>query len=195
MRALPEGRCAALTGDSSSGAGCFRNDLAAPGMAHTLRLMTQAPNALVIREATPGDLPSVLGMLSRDALREKAEDLGPPIPQPYLDALAEITRDPNNAVLVAELDGQIVGTFQLTFIRHLMYGGALIAQIESVRVDTSCRNQGIGAGMMTWAIDEARRRGCVRVQLTTHKQRKDAHRFYARLGFVASHEGMKLPLR
>ena len=156
--------------------------------------MTDDPTATVIRPARIDDLPAILDMLSRDSLRERSEDPGPPIPKAYLDAFAELTRDPNNQLLVAELAGRVVGTFQLTFIRHLMYRGALMAQIEAVRVDTALRSRGIGARMMTWAIDEARRRGAARIQLTTNKERKAAHRFYARLGFVASHEGMKLSL-
>lgn len=75
-----------------------------------------------------------------------------------------------------------------------MRRGTLVAQVESVRVDAGERRRGIGAEMMRWVIGEARRRGCSRVQLTSNKSRKDAHRFYARLGFVASHEGMKLDL-
>lgn len=135
------------------------------------------------REASPtGD----------DALREKSEDLGPPLPRAYLDAFEAMDRDPDNTLLVAEQDGRVVGTFQLTIIQHLMYRGGRIAQIEAVRVDAPLRGQGIGESMMRWAIEEARKRGCVRVQLTSNKQRLAAHRFYARLGFAASHEGFKL---
>jgi len=95
---------------------------------------------------------------------------------------------------VAERDGQIVGTLQLSFLPGLARRGALRAQIEAVRVAQGERGSGLGAAMMGWAIEEARRRGCALVQLTTDKSRADAHRFYARLGFVASHEGMKLAL-
>jgi GNAT superfamily N-acetyltransferase len=99
-----------------------------------------------------------------------------------------------NVTYVAELDGRVVGTFMLTCIRHLLRQGSLIAQIEAVRVDAPMRGRGLGAEMMRWAIEEARRRGCSRVQLTTNNVRKDAHRFYERLGFRATHLGMKLPL-
>ncbi len=95
---------------------------------------------------------------------------------------------------MAEQDGQIVGTMQLSFLPGLARRGALRAQIEAVRVAQSQRGSGLGAAMMGWAIEEARRRGCALVQLTTDKSRTDAHRFYARLGFVATHEGMKLAL-
>jgi GNAT superfamily N-acetyltransferase len=148
----------------------------------------------IFRRARVSDLMALVRMLSVDAIRERAEVVGETLDPAYLAAFAEIDRDPNQQLLVAELDGRVVGTLQLTFIRHLMYQGGLIAQIEAVRVDESLRGLGIGAKLMTHAIDEARRRGAVRVQLTTNKQREAAHRFYRRLGFVASHEGMKLYL-
>ena len=99
-----------------------------------------------------------------------------------------------NGTYVAEVDGRLVGTFMLTFIRHLLRRGSLVAQVEAVRVDAPLRGHGHGAAMMRWVIDESRRRGCSRIQLTSNKSRKAAHRFYARLGFHASHEGMKLDL-
>ena len=90
--------------------------------------------------------------------------------------------------------GRIAGTFMLTFLRHLMRRGSLVAQIEAVRIDAPLRGRGLGAEMMRWAIDEARRRGCSHLQLTSNLVRKDAHRFYERLGFRGSHLGMKLLL-
>jgi GNAT superfamily N-acetyltransferase len=88
----------------------------------------------------------------------------------------------------------VIATMQLSFLPGLARGGAWGAEIESVRVDPAHRGQGIGAAMITWAVQEAGRRGCTQVQLTTNKQRTDAHRFYARLGFANSHEGFKLQL-
>ena len=90
--------------------------------------------------------------------------------------------------------GAVVGTLQLTVLPGLARGGALRAQLEAVRVGSAHRSRGLGAAMIRWAIDEARRRGCGLVQLTTDKARTEAHRFYEGLGFVASHEGLKLPL-
>jgi GNAT superfamily N-acetyltransferase len=87
-----------------------------------------------------------------------------------------------------------VGTVQLSFLPGLARRGALRAQLEAVRVRADQRGRGVGAAMIGWAIEEARRRGCALVQLTSDKSRPDAHRFYAGLGFVASHEGLKLPL-
>jgi len=111
------------------------------------------------------------------------------------EAFAAIEGDPNNQVYVAERQGRVVGTFQLTFIRQLSYGGCLVAQVESVHVHSSQRSHGIGRVMMEYAIAEARRRGALRIQLTSNVRRTRAHEFYERLGFRASHKGMKLYLR
>jgi GNAT superfamily N-acetyltransferase len=68
------------------------------------------------------------------------------------------------------------------------------AQIEGVRVDRRYRKKGIGEALFSYAFDSAKAHGCGLVQLTTDKKRNDAHRFYERLGFISSHEGMKLTL-
>jgi GNAT superfamily N-acetyltransferase len=145
-----------------------------------------------IRRAAPQDLPEILRLLFDDRATPSIET--DPDARCYADAFAEMQRSDWNGTYVAEVDGRIVGTFMLTFIRHLLRQGALVAQIEAVRVDAPERGRGFGVEMMRWAIDEARRRGCSRMQLTSNKSRKDAHRFYERLGFRATHEGMKLPL-
>ena len=147
----------------------------------------------IVRPATPEDLPELVRLLSiEDEGIRRSE--GSPADACYADALAAIARDPQNAVMVAEIDGKVVGTFQLTIIQQLSNRGGRVAQIESVVVDPDMRSRGIGEAMMRWAIDEARRRRCVRVQLTSNKVRRRAHVFYERLGFVATHEGMKLAL-
>ena len=145
-----------------------------------------------LRRAIPRDLPSIVELLADDSLgaaRESAGDL-----EPYRQAFEAIDADPAHLLLVAEADGDVVATMQLSFLPGLARRGALRAQLEAVRVDAGHRGTGLGREMIGWAIDEARRRGCALVQLTSDKQRPDAHRFYARLGFVASHEGMKLVL-
>ncbi|MFC7399392.1 GNAT family N-acetyltransferase [Chelatococcus sp. GCM10030263] len=147
-----------------------------------------------IREARREDLPAIVGLLADDALGKSRESLGDELPAGYAAAFAAVARDPNNRLLVLDAEGRVVGCFQLTFIPGLSYGGATRAQIESVRVAADCRNRGFGEVMMRWAIDEARRVGCRFMQLSTHASRKDAHRFYERLGFIASHVGMKLDL-
>jgi GNAT superfamily N-acetyltransferase len=125
---------------------------------------------------------------TRDGVRDEA-DLAA-----YTAAFRAIDLDPAHLLLVADSGGEIVGTMQLSFLPGLARRGALRAQIEAVRVAPSTRGSGLGAAMMAWAIEEARRRGCALVQLTSDKSRTDAHRFYQRLGFAASHEGMKLAL-
>lgn len=148
---------------------------------------------LVIRDAGAADVPAIVAMLADDMLgRDREAAIVDPA---YLAAFAAIEADPNNRLLVAVQGSELVGCFQLTFIPGLGRGGAWRAQIESVRVAATYRGHGIGAAMMRWAIEQARERGCVLVQLTTDKRRGDAHRFYRRLGFEASHEGMKLALR
>jgi GNAT superfamily N-acetyltransferase len=109
-------------------------------------------------------------------------------------AFDEIERDPNNTVYVAEAAGVVVGTFQLTFIRQLSYSGCLVAQLESVHVRESERSRGVGRAMIEWAIQHARERGALRVQLTSNLRRTRAHEFYERLGIRATHKGMKLYL-
>ncbi len=108
------------------------------------------------------------------------------------EAFDDIDARPNDTLYVADIGGRVVGTFQLTILRYLTYAGARVGLIEAVEVAEGERNKGIGSQMMRFAIDEARRQKCNRVQLTSNKRRKDAHRFYERLGFVATHEGLKL---
>ncbi|OFI37028.1 GNAT family N-acetyltransferase [Arthrobacter sp. SW1] len=140
--------------------------------------------------AVRSDLPAILGLLAADQL--KREDMSDPAP--YERAFEAIDADPAHLLMVGELGGSVVATFQLSFLPGLSRRGSWRAQIEAVRVDEALRGRGLGALMIGWAVDEARAKGCSLVQLTTDKSRTDAHRFYERLGFVASHEGMKLAL-
>lgn len=123
------------------------------------------------------------------AARESPGDL-----QPYLDAFTTIDADPNQLLVVLEDEGKVIGTLQITFIPGLSRRGATRAHVEAVRVDAHRRGNGLGATLMKWAVDEARRRGCALVQLTSSTVRTDAHRFYERLGFERTHTGFKLPL-
>ncbi|WP_237215517.1 GNAT family N-acetyltransferase [Falsiroseomonas oryziterrae] len=140
------------------------------------------------------DLPALVGLLADDALGREREAPGLPLTQAYLDAFAAIERDPNQLLAVAEHDGRLVGMLQLSFIPGLSHRGAWRGQIESVRVAAGQRGAGLGQRMIEWAVEQCRARGCSIVQLTTDKSRADAHRFYARLGFRATHEGFKLRL-
>jgi len=155
--------------------------------------MPRSPN-LRFRHAVRSDLPAIVHMLVEDELSAQRERSEMPLPQSYYDAFAAIEVDLNQELIVAEMDGEVVGTLQLMFLPSISYQGGTRAQVESVRVIERLRGQGIGADMMEWAIERARQRGCHLMQLTSHKSRKDAHRFYERLGFTKSHIGMKISL-
>jgi GNAT superfamily N-acetyltransferase len=150
--------------------------------------------SLVLRRARRDEVPAIVRMLADDALGSSRERPHEPLPQAYYDAFDATARDPNNQLLVAERDGEMVGTLQLIIIRGLSRMGATRAQIEAVRTAAQHRGTGLGREMVLAAIDMAREHGCALVQLTTDKARPDAHRFYQSLGFVATHEGMKLDL-
>ncbi len=153
--------------------------------------MTTNP-PLNIRTAVRADLPAIAAMLADDVLgasRERPGDLSV-----YESAWRQMQAQAGNEGLVAVVGSQVVGCLQLIVIPGLARQGALRAQIEGVRVASTHRGQDIGERMFVHAIERARAAGCHLVQLTTDKRRTDAHRFYERLGFEATHEGMKLEL-
>lgn len=147
------------------------------------------------RIATREDLPSIVRMLSDDELGRQRERYEDPLPESYYKAFEQISGDTNHELIVAESNGEVIGTLHLMFLPSLSFQGGLRAQIESVRVDESQRGRGLGSALMKWTIERARARGAHVVQLTTHRSREDAHRFYERLGFKGSHLGMKLILK
>lgn len=146
------------------------------------------------RKAIRVDVPEIVRLLSDDPLGETRERYIEPLPPQYYAAFDEIDSDKNNYLMIAELDGRIAGTLQLTFITYLTYQGGKRALIEGVRTDISFRGLGVGKAMLTWAINKAKDEVCHVVQLTTDKNRPEALEFYKKIGFVASHEGMKLHL-
>ena len=150
--------------------------------------------ALLIRRAKRDDVREIVRMLADDPLGSQREQFHDPLPQTYYEAFEEINADAHHELVVIEKSGEVVGTLQLTFLPGIARWGGKRAQIEAVHVDAGCRGEGIGHALLTWAIRRARQEDCRLVQLTTDKSRRDAHRFYERLGFVASHEGMKLDL-
>lgn len=147
----------------------------------------------MIREATRADLKRIVEMLADDALASGRENLKGAM-KAYEQAFDAIAADPNNTLYVWDEDGEAMGCLQLTFIPGISYQGAWIAQVEGVRVDRSMRGEGIGEEMMKYVVAKSRERGCKQLQLLTDKRRFDAQRFYERLDFVMSHEGMKLKL-
>jgi len=161
----------------------------------TLTVLDLGPSPVPLRRAREQDVPAIVDLIAADQLGATRDGVRTPEDlDSYRRAFRAIDADPAHLLVVAESGGDVVGTMQLSFLPGLARRGALRAQIEAVRVADSERGRGLGAAMLSWAIGEARRRGCALVQLTTDKSRTSAHRFYERLGFVASHEGMKLRL-
>lgn len=147
---------------------------------------------MLIRRATASDLAAIVALLADDDIgvgRESPDDL-----TPYQRTFEIIDADKHELLVVAERNGEVIGTLQLSLLPGLSRRGAFRAQIEGVRVASSERGNALGVYLIEWAIDQARSWGCQLVQLTSDKRRVDAHRFYERVGFTATHEGFKLPL-
>jgi GNAT superfamily N-acetyltransferase len=150
---------------------------------------------VVLRAAEAADVPAIVALIAADQLGATRDGVASPSDlAPYLRAFDAIDSDPAHVLLVAQFDGEVVGTLQLSYLPGLARRGALRAQVEAVRVREDHRGGGLGAAMLDWAVGAARERGCALVQLASDKSRVGAHRFYERLGFVASHEGFKLTL-
>jgi ribosomal protein S18 acetylase RimI-like enzyme len=147
---------------------------------------------LNIRKATREDLAHIVQLLAHDPLGSQRESYQTPLPKEYYTAFDEINSDKNQHLIVV-LDGdKIIGTLQLTIITYITYRGGKRGQIEGVRIDEAYRGQGIGNMMIQWAVDKARELGCHLIQLTMDKKRRETIEFYKKLGFIDSHEGMKL---
>ena len=155
------------------------------------------PHGITMREATRADVARIAGLIMQGAAKQSRtaaeidQEAGDPA---YLAAFDEVSASPLNALFVAELEGEVVGTLQVTLIPGLANRGRKRAKLESVHVDPARRSRGIGAVMVAFAVDFARRNGVGLVELTSNKSREAAHRFYRRLGFEQSHEGFKLEL-
>ncbi|MEG0822332.1 MAG: GNAT family N-acetyltransferase [Burkholderiaceae bacterium] len=151
--------------------------------------MSEPTLELKLRRAVRADLPRLLDLLA-DGTLAASEAEGHP--GAFSQAFDTIARDPNQFLLVGEIEGLVIAMAQISFIPGLTRGGAWRANIEAVRVDPAWRNRGLGEQLMGEVVALAKKRGCRLVQLTSHKSRTDAHRFYERLGFARSHEGFKL---
>jgi GNAT superfamily N-acetyltransferase len=150
---------------------------------------------LLIRPATAADLPALVSLMAEDVLGRERDDPSLPLDDGYARAFTEIRTRPDHHLMVGELRGAVVAMLQLTFIPGLGRKGSYRAIVEAVHVRADTRGHGLGAQMIAWAADTARARGrCPFLQLTSDKRRKDAHRFYERLGFQRSHDGFKLQL-
>jgi GNAT superfamily N-acetyltransferase len=150
---------------------------------------------VTFRPAEEGDLPAIVALLADDDIGQQREDPRVPLAAPYLNVFETIKSDPNqNLIVVEDAEGSVIGTFQLFFLAGFARMGSWRGEIEGVRIAKQRRGSGLGQQMIEWAISQCRDRDCKLVQLTMDKNRKDSHRFYEKLGFVASHEGFKLNL-
>lgn len=175
--------------EAASTADVIRRALEVPAAPTTVQAGSEH---VVVREASAADAARLVELLAGGTLRG-AED--PHDTDSYAAAIAEIATSGNATILVAEIDGQVMGMCQLIWFRHLQERGGLCAELESVHVDSSLRGHGIGGILVEAAVARAEAMGCYRVQLTSHRSRVDAHRFYERHGFEPSHVGFKRYLR
>ena len=149
---------------------------------------------ILFRDATAADLPAIIALLAEDTLGEKREDPTLPLDPGYEAGFAAIKSDPAQRLIVAEIGNRMVGTMQLSTIPGIAFRGAWRGQIEAVRIASDMRGRGLGEQLIEYAIEQFRAGGCKFVQLTSHKSRDGAHRFYERLGWTRSHDGFKLSL-
>lgn len=148
--------------------------------------------ALKFRKASFADLETIVLLLADDQLGQKREQSLAVNPIAYKKAFDQIMADSNQYLMVIEKEGKVIGTCHLTLMPSLTFQGALRMNIEAVRIDSSLRGHGIGEWMFNKILELAKDEGCKIIQLTTNKERIDALRFYQKLGFAATHEGMKL---
>jgi GNAT superfamily N-acetyltransferase len=153
-----------------------------------------AVSDIVFRKAERRDVPAIVGLLADDALGAKRERLEEPLPDSYYRAFDAMAAQTGNEMIVGETGGRVVACLQLSITHGLARQGRVRATIEAVRIASDLRGQGLGERLVSVAIERARAAGAGLVQLTTDNSRKDAHRFYERLGFKASHVGMKLDI-
>lgn len=148
-----------------------------------------------LRKATASDVESIVRLLVEDTRRAAIETTASDARESYAAAFRRVDADPSELLIVAtDQSDAVVATMQLSFIPGLTRAGSTRLQIEAVRVRSDQRGNGLGGAMIEWAVQEGKRRGVGLVQLTSDRTREDAHRFYDRLGFVASHVGYKLDL-
>ncbi|WP_421763078.1 GNAT family N-acetyltransferase [Ekhidna sp.] len=145
-----------------------------------------------IRKAIETDIPAIVSLLASDALGSERENYTLPIPESYIKAFQNITSNSNQYLIVVEDADEIIGTAQLSLIPYMTYQGGIRAQIEAVRIKSDRRGSGIGEQLFKWMISKAKDKGAHLIQLTTDKKRPEALRFYEKIGFLASHEGLKM---
>jgi len=146
---------------------------------------------LIFREAQRADLERIVELIADDVVAARRTGA---YGEAHVRGFEAIAASPDNELVVVEQGGEVIGVMQLTFIPGVSRNGASRLLVEAVRVSKDRRGQGIGRRLMEHAHERGRARGCALAQLTSDKQRPDAHRFYRGLGYEQSHEGFKLPL-
>ena len=145
------------------------------------------------RKAEKNDVPAIVAMIADDELGKTRENFKKPLPESYYNAFENINGDKYQELIIVENNEfEVVGTMQLSFIQYLTYKGGIRAQVEAVRIRKDHRGTGLGTKMFEWAIERAKQRKVHVLQLTTDKKRPEALNFYKKLGFIDSHEVMKL---
>ena len=151
-----------------------------------------AASSLTIREASADDLPRIVALLQQLSLDEPREQGEGPLLDAYVSAFRQIEANRRQRILVVEAEGRVVATLAFMIVPNLSHRGRPWAHVDNVAVDEVSRRKGYGEALMRYAVDEARRAGCYKLTLTSNKQRAEAHRFYRRLGFSATHEGFRI---
>jgi len=158
-------------------------------------MMAMNAPAPTFRRAVRADLDTLVRLLAEDALGVGREQYSQPLRPGYVAAFDAIDRDDNNLLVVVCLGAEVVGMMQLTFVPSLTFQGGWRASLDGVRIAQAARSPALGQALIAHAVAVAKARGCHVLQLTTDKAQPQAKLFYERLGFLPSHEGMKLPLR
>jgi N-acetylglutamate synthase-like GNAT family acetyltransferase len=151
-----------------------------------------AAPSITIRDAVLDDLPRIVALLRQISPDEPREQSEGPLLNAYVSAFRQIEANPHQRILVAEREGQVVATMALMIVPNLSYRGRPWAHVENIVVDLASRRNGYGEALMRYAVEEARRAGCYKIVLTSNKRRTDAHSFYRKLGFAATHEGFRI---
>ncbi|MCM4163261.1 MULTISPECIES: GNAT family N-acetyltransferase [unclassified Arenibacter] len=150
---------------------------------------------MIFRRANKEDLPAIIKMIANDTLGKLREQYRDPLPKAYYSAFEIIDGDKNQQLMVIEnSEGEVVASFQLSFLQYLTYVGGIRCLVENVHVREDQTGKGIGKQMFQWIIETAKKKGVHLIQLTSNKLRPRAIRFYEGIGFKATHEGFKLHL-
>jgi GNAT superfamily N-acetyltransferase len=157
--------------------------------------MNATLDKLIIRTARQEDVPALAAIYAADEIGGHGDTADESAQPDYLAAFRDIEASPTETLYVAELEGEIVGTFQTAILTKLIGRGAKSMVIEAVQTRPDMRGRGIGAVMINYCLEEARRSGLTAVQLTSNMARLDAHRFYERLGFEKRHFGFRMKLK